>query len=409
MTLSAPSMQTSRYALQAIVLLTPILVMFTPLALSGLVVASSVLLLADEPIRRRLVGLGLGAPYRPLALICLLGGISAFWAVDPMHSLFQGVRQALMIVALLLHLYAVDAMDDVSRRSLTKLLAWAGIVHVLLVLLSTGAGSPLGQLVHWIDPQNLDDDKSHFNRGIAVLGILFAPYLAAWASAFRLRTAFFVGAIALVALSRGMAMSSPLALGGAILAGALSWKFRAMGVKAVYGAFLLLLLILPFLLWQIYETEWMKQLLPQHISWNIKHRLIIWQFAVDRYFEHPLLGWGMDASRQLPGGSASIPDVEGAEFMPLHPHNGFLQIWLELGVAGALCLAAFLAGLAQHQIATLARQPARLGLAVATTAAYLLQGLLSFGVWQSWWLSTALLATTFFNISQEQSKRQDPS
>src|SRR5207244_777034 len=79
------------------------------------------------------------------------------------------------------------------------------------------------------------------------------------------------------------------------------------------------------------------------------HRLIIWRFATDHIAERPVLGWGMDASRELPGGKTSVRDyldlppsivLEGS-VMPLHPHDAILQWWVELGIIGAVLGVAF--------------------------------------------------------------------
>ena len=60
------------------------------------------------------------------------------------------------------------------------------------------------------------------------------------------------------------------------------------------------------------------------------HRLWIWSFAGDRIAERPLTGWGLDASRSIPGGKDPIRP--GETWLPLHPHNASLQLWLELGI-----------------------------------------------------------------------------
>ena len=78
------------------------------------------------------------------------------------------------------------------------------------------------------------------------------------------------------------------------------------------------------------------------------HRLLIWSFAGDRIAERPLIGWGLDASRAIPGGDDPIRP--GESWMPLHPHNAALQLWLELGVPGAV-LFALLAALALARLA----------------------------------------------------------
>ena len=70
---------------------------------------------------------------------------------------------------------------------------------------------------------------------------------------------------------------------------------------------------------------------------SIKNRLQIWAFVVDRANERPLVGWGLDASRRIPG--AHIKTSLGEEWLPRHPHNAILQVWLELGVPGVILLA----------------------------------------------------------------------
>ena len=80
------------------------------------------------------------------------------------------------------------------------------------------------------------------------------------------------------------------------------------------------------------------------------NRLITWKFTSQKIMEKPLLGWGLRTSRILPGGGEKYDVVRVREngrrdvvsrdfFVPLHPHNQFLQIWLELGALGAVAFA----------------------------------------------------------------------
>lgn len=132
------------------------------------------------------------------------------------------------------------------------------------------------------------------------------------------------------------------------------------------------------------------------------HRVLIWDFAEARIAERPLLGWGMESSRAIPGGSDNFPAEDLARFglnsaearqwfampsarrLPLHTHNAALQIWLELGVVGA-ALAAALGAVA---LLLAAGSPAAFGMAVSAVATWQL----SFGVWQPWWVASVLLA-----------------
>ncbi len=113
-------------------------------------------------------------------------------------------------------------------------------------------------------------------------------------------------------------------------------------------------------------------------SWHV--RLDIWRFASQLIRRRPITGYGLDASR------AFEPRI------PMHPHDAALQLWLELGVPGAL-LAALFFGWLFYRIARLARQdPMWAAIACATGFVYLFIGAVSFGVWQEWWLALGAVA-----------------
>lgn len=130
------------------------------------------------------------------------------------------------------------------------------------------------------------------------------------------------------------------------------------------------------------------------------HRLLIWDFGLERAAEHPWLGWGMEASRNLPGGRDNPSDASlarlgvsptgpnawlrdpGVERMSLHPHNGGLQLWLELGAVG----------LVLGSLATLALGWGTSPMAAGVLASAAVSFLASFGVWQGWWLASLAFA-----------------
>ena len=135
------------------------------------------------------------------------------------------------------------------------------------------------------------------------------------------------------------------------------------------------------------------------------HRVLIWDFVTQRIAEKPLLGWGMEASRSIPGGTATFdratldrfgldsPAERGSfaapsvQRLPLHTHNNALQLWLELGGIGAALAAALAVAVMLAACAT-PIAPAALGAAVAAATT----GQLSFGAWQPWWIASMVLA-----------------
>ncbi|HEX4095561.1 MAG TPA: O-antigen ligase family protein, partial [Caulobacteraceae bacterium] len=131
-----------------------------------------------------------------------------------------------------------------------------------------------------------------------------------------------------------------------------------------------LFLSMPLVVWSVrhfFNYQAIQNALPLTDSM----RLGYWSHAIDWIRARPFRGWGLDASRMFGPG------------IRLHPHNNPLQVWMELGVIGAVLAAAFwvvvLSGLSR----------AKPSLAMAATAAcaavYLLFGV-NFGVWQEWWL-----------------------
>jgi O-antigen ligase len=138
---------------------------------------------------------------------------------------------------------------------------------------------------------------------------------------------------------------------------------------------------------------------------SASHRVLIWDFALARIADRPLLGWGMDASRSLPGHRDSfdgrtldrfgltsaeerIAFGQHAAQLPLHPHNAALHVWLETGLVGAVLAAGLVVALAL----TLGAMPAITAAGLGVLASGMATGLLSFGVWQHWWVATLMLA-----------------
>lgn len=127
---------------------------------------------------------------------------------------------------------------------------------------------------------------------------------------------------------------------------------------------------------------------------SLMHRVEIWRFAAARAWERPLLGWGLDGSREIPGGGANVVVwlMDGgrlisfpSQVLPLHPHDFLLQIWLELGFVGL--------ALAMAVIAALLRTCRSSG-QVAAIAAAITVAVASYSLWQSWWVATLWLTAS---------------
>jgi len=188
--------------------------------------------------------------------------------------------------------------------------------------------------------------------------------------------ALVAGVVGAMVLFGADAPAAALAVGLAALAAVVVYGRPAVATLGAVSVFYIL--AAPWLVTAAIRSGLMdgfKASLPA--SWDA--RLDIWTFAAAGVAERPLLGWGLDASRTWPG------------VIPLHPHNGALQLWLELGAPGAVLAAGFVAWL-YWSVAQAREGRGFMGVAAATLAAYLTIGALSFGVWQEWWLGVGAIA-----------------
>jgi O-antigen ligase len=167
-----------------------------------------------------------------------------------------------------------------------------------------------------------------------------------------------------------------LAVGVSLVVGLAAWRWPRGTPKALAGSIAAFFLLAPALMWLVKrsgDVEAMQAALPP--SWS--QRLGYWSHAADWIGDKPLQGWGLDASRMF------APGIQ------LHPHDDALQVWLELGLVGAVAAAAFW-GLTLARLSRPTRDLTTAATA-ASLAAYLLFGGVNFGVWQEWWLALGAL------------------
>lgn len=229
----------------------------------------------------------------------------------------------------------------------------------------------------------------HLKAGSAVLSIWIWPVLAILVARGRVVLAIALYATFAAAAIMVGSVASLLALSvGAVAAVACSrfWQAR----HTIAAAAVVLLLVTPLIAGQLHDR------LPRGVTsssiGSLGARLLIWDYGSDLAFANPA-GMGMDASRHVG------PDPErpgsGREIR-LHPHNGFIQIAMELGIPGAL-----LATLLLRQLVVGAlRGPlaAETCFRLAAILAAITIGAVSFGVWQSWWMMSQWLVAALFAV-----------
>lgn len=173
-------------------------------------------------------------------------------------------------------------------------------------------------------------------------------------------------------------IAAPLALAAALLV----WRQPRLGPGVIAAGAIALFELMPMMVWGVRASGLygrIEHLVP--LSWE--YRMGYWSRTIDWIGQRPFRGWGLDSSRMMGGG------------MALHPHNDALQIWLELGLPGALLASAFW-GLVFLRMRRSSPSWAA-GCAAGAVCVYLLYASVSFGVWQGWFVGLggfiAVLAT----------------
>jgi O-antigen ligase len=362
--------------------LAALLAYLSPLGLAPLVGLLGLACLAAERARLpRSVVLAAGG-------LLLWAAVSLAWspirpwltAKGPVSALEHITLLEIVLFALAALLASGAARKLHAERSarVVRSLRWSMLALAVMLVVDSLAGGRIYAVLHALvePPGPADFSQVWAARGGYVLAVLMWPWLAGLNGRARwLAPAPFLTVAAVTVLLHQDAPLLALIAGSAAFALVLAAGTRGLAiVGALHAAFWL-------------ATPWiLRAVLPAldarlasgaiKPSWTV--RLKIWRFAGDRIAEHPIRGWGMDASRAF------------GDSIPLHTHDWSLQVWLELGLPGAILAAALWLAILGYA----RRLPNRVQRAAAAggISAYLVIGAVSFGLWQPWWLAVGVLA-----------------
>lgn len=349
--------------------------------------------------------------------LLMLAALSLAWAPAPLMSLVNLSRLFILWFGGCAALAAVREAPEDILKWLVRLLPAAVCLALLFYwieiatsarLISLFTGLQAAMQARFPTPEEQEYYRlvygfSAISRGAGLLSIFVWPAMVCCMILLPGRGKWLAAALGIavfVTVCRLPMGAAPLAMAAGT--GAFAWAWVSPWGAPRLMALLIIVLIgvTPFIAYQIPRPETVgveKRELPG--SWQ--HRVEIWHYTARKIADKPLLGWGFDASRTLGGTTQFVleqPDgakitYPGISLLPLHPHNGILQVWLEMGAAGALLVMVMIYGIGQS-LAGIVREHGRFGgaMASAVTASALSLSLLSFGQWQSWWQASLWLS-----------------
>jgi O-antigen ligase len=344
--------------------------------------------------------------------IILLSAISAVWSENAGISLNMTGR-LLMLLGLLLAAMAFLRALVPYYRIFTAVLAGSFTLMLVAYWIDIETGGMLMDLI-----KGSGKPIVKIARGGTVFTLMLFPFLGLLVlallrplgkAAFVLAAVFLLAAFATV--QSLFVSSTPLALLIGVLGLGMALLLRRWAVWLVLALLAVLMIAMPWAtsnlkapLQQGVVSQW-RASQPNNAPWAQawEHRLYIWQFVGEKALRRPILGHGMDTAR-IEGGrekdrllNPQAPEDQHfyGSRLPLHPHNGVLHIWYELGAVGIAFVLVLFAGICRHIAHTVQWNRWIGGLQLASFSSFCVFFLVSFGVWQNWWMAGVGMAFVF--------------
>ncbi len=314
-----------------------------------------------------------------ISLGCLLlwGTASALWSVNPMRGLVVAAQLAGLFaggIAL-----AISAGLIAAPRRLTFLLLVGMVLGIAMVAIELATAGGLSSLVSdrvyrptWLNQASISYALLVLPASAVLISLGQTIFAALLVAVTAVTVCVLAGTAAKVVLLAGLAtglllyQARPVVAGGALV----------ISIIAIIAA--------PLTFARLERLPGLGEM-ADSFKMSAGHRLLIWSFAGDRIAERPVTGWGLDSSRAIPGGDDPIRP--GEPWMPLHPHNAALQVWLELGAPGAV-LFALMAAIAWGALADVEWPPLFAAAAGASLTVAFVGCFATYGIWQEWWIGT---------------------
>ena len=262
------------------------------------------------------------------AAFVALGWASLCWSVAPTETAGRALQLSLIAAGAML-LLAVAAPEAQTSERLFPVMLAALAVGALAMLADRAAGYPLQHLL----AARAAYPTAKYNRGLDYLALLVWPLLALGAVSGRRREAWLAAILALLLTLVGRSTTAQVA----VLVGAASFGLAVLAPwvasRLAAGSLTLSATTLP--VWLRLAASH-RGAFAAHIKASGIHRLEIWDYMTARVVERPVLGWGLAAANAVPIRPQELAQYHFVVPQGVYPHQQWLELWLELGIAGVL-------------------------------------------------------------------------
>ncbi len=357
-------------------------------------------------------------PPLPVVVIMALGvwaTVSSLWAADRGEAIGKGAL-LLALTAAVWWTYAGLASADrglLRHVGVTILVAFGACLAFLALEEATGHAFKrfVFQVLPFTRPSarhvagtanELTINAYLTNRNMAAVMLGLWPMLlmvrALVDRRWRVGAAAALAVLATVTFAVSAHETSSIAFAASVLVFAIGvrWPKFALGLVAA-GWLVVSLLIVPLATWaatsaKLDSATWLPN--------SARHRIVIWEYTAQHYWQRPISGIGVASTRVLDNRRGVNVEVKpGTHYQwrsGTHAHNIFLQTWYELGAVGALLLCG--GGLAMVWASSkLPRDVVAYAAAAMTAGAAM--GATSWGMWQAWFMAAFAISAVLLGFS----------
>ena len=270
-----------------------------------------------------------------LMIVFLFPVISVIWSVDRGTS-FRRVVALVMTGFYCVYLARRLSPDDFLRRLLLVLFA-GGVASLLFTLLDPQAAIEHGTINNgsW---NGVYGQKAILGR-IAAVAVTVSVYVRPrnfWEGAMRWLTIAIFVFLAIKSQSRASWLMMAGGIGGMMLIGILRNRRLSGGIKLTIAIATGLMVLIAFAL--LFD----QILAAMGRDDTFSGRTTLWEGAIAvAKAHHPILGAGYRAFWTDAGAEGVRDYIQHWVRLPNHGHNGYLDIWLELGWAGVALFVVF--------------------------------------------------------------------
>lgn len=327
--------------------------------------------------------------------------IASYWSpVDGTIKLF--INTLAPVLAGYAVVWQVSTFNENRQIAVGKAFLLMVVGAAILLAIEALSGGALRNFVPPADqsPERFKD-MTALGRGVTVLTLALFPAIVLakrlsghWWLGGALIICTFLAAVHFTISSNLLA----LCVGAVIFGVALLWP-RSTLRTVVLGALVILLLTPAFV---FLPSETLINFLGERVSASWLQRLAIWEASGTAVLECFPFGCGPDYSRAMKNEWAMIT-VPGSSIplrtMPTHPHNLFMQIWLELGGVGVALVVFGLSNALKAFLSIKEMPPIVVAGAAALVSAIVASALVEMSLWQVWRLSSIGLGIFGVSVS----------